>query len=530
MRACFYIIYKQWENKLREQIRRPKFWIITFIIIAYFALYFYQEINHIGTTGVIKDALPVFQGGTLLIFLVYTFFGLLNGLKRGDSFFRQADICHLFVSPIEPKSILFYGLIKQFIANIVATLVLLMQLSNLRFYFGLGLKELLILMAAWLLLSLSISILTVPIYSITAMRPHLRRALLIFIYANCIAFVVGMVISLWRSGTPLSASIRYFNHPLLYHIPFGGWSAGFMVYMMAGHYQEALIFGGMTLVFPLLGIILVGSTGSDYYEDVLTSLGNVYANALVDISWLKGKNLKTTKKGKSRLVGKKHGEVVFLQRQLTEQRRSLLMLFDKGSLALLVISVMLGAVLHSLMRKGMYPFIMQIITMAILSYLLFFTMPMGRFVEELRKPFIYLTPGKPVSKLLYASCASALKAFVESLLCLTVVSCFARLHPGFVLCGSVFYASAALLFSGAFSASIRTIGLTNSKNAQMSLSFAIVTAVFLFEVSIASSIGGTLYAIDPSLFMLIFVILGFFNFVVAMFFFTCSKSILEYRD
>lgn len=532
MNACFYVIYKQWENRLRDQIRKPKFWIISFIVAAYFALYFYQEIHHIGTSGVIHNAVPIFQGGVTLVFLVYTFIGFTMGLKRGDAFFRQADISMLFVSPVSPKKILFYGLIKQFIGSIVATLVLLMQLTNLRFYFGLGLRELLILMAAWLMLSLSLSALSMPIYAMTATRPSLRRILLLFVYVNCGVVIFGIAVALWRSGTPLHSIFQFFNNGYLHQIPFGGWCAGFLVNMMAGNYKEALAYIGMTAVFPLLGILVVGKCGSDYYEDVMTSIGNIYGSTNVDQYWLKNRHIKSmdAKKMKSRLVGHRRGEFVFLQRQLTEQKRSLAIFFDKGSLGMLAFSVVLGSVMHSLMRKGMYPFIMQIITVAILSYLLFFTMPMGRFVEELRKPFIYLTPGHPVGKLLSASAASAIKAFVESLLCLSVVAAFAKLHPGFVLCGSVFYASAALLFSGAFSASIRTLGLTNSKNAQMALSFAIVSAVFLFEVSAGASIGSRLYAMDPSLFMLVFVIFGVFNMLVALFFFSCSKSILEYRD
>ena len=74
-------------------------------------------------------------------------------------------------------------------------------------------------------------------------------------------------------------------------------------------------------------------------------------------------------------------------------------------LGMLALAVVLGAFLQSLDRKGMYPFIMQILSVAILCYAMIFTIPMGKFVDELYKPFIYLIPGSPLRKLYYASTA-----------------------------------------------------------------------------------------------------------------------------
>ena len=126
-----------------------------------------------------------------------------------------------------------------------------------------------------------------------------------------------------------------------------------------------------------------------------------------------------------------------MQRQLTEQKRSLILILDKNSLGLISFSVIVGAILHSLMRKGMYPVIMQIIGLAVLCYAMLFAIPMGRFVEELKKPFIFLMPGTPVRKLFYASSASVAKAFLEGLLSMMIITFFANLNPLFILCGTV---------------------------------------------------------------------------------------------
>ena len=62
MNACLYLIFKQWRNSLREKIKRPMFWLWAMIVLAYFALYFYQEINHLGETGIIDNAINTYRG------------------------------------------------------------------------------------------------------------------------------------------------------------------------------------------------------------------------------------------------------------------------------------------------------------------------------------------------------------------------------------------------------------------------------------------------------------------------------------
>ena len=145
MNACMFLIFKQWRNSLREKIRHPQFWIGALIVVAYFALYIYQEINHIGRSGILDNAEATYKGAVVFVFLILMFVGLGIGLNQGNAFFSSADIDHLFVSPIRAEKVLLYGLIKKCLFSVLATLVLLMQLTNLRFYFGLGFQDLLIL-------------------------------------------------------------------------------------------------------------------------------------------------------------------------------------------------------------------------------------------------------------------------------------------------------------------------------------------------------------------------------------------------
>lgn len=531
MHACSYMALRKFKNTFYEKVKRPQFWLGAVVVLAYLGLFMYQEYTHVGLTGVIRDPLPTYQGGATFVFILATLIGMNIGLKRGNNFFKPADINHLFVSPIKPEKVLLYGLFKQFVGAFLATLLLLTQLMNLRFYFGLGWKDLLILMGTWLLLTVSMSILAMGIYSVTSVRPWIRKLIRFFIYAVLALIIGGVVMALWKNNTPIPTTLQYFNKPFLRIIPISGWASGLLTCSMAGEWYMAIVYAGLLLLIPMIGLLLVYANRSSYYEDVLLSIGHTYGNIEEERTPTRADvRRRSGKRGNSRLLGKRPGEVVLLQRQLTEQKRSLMVLFDQNSLGMLAISVMLGGILQSLMRKGMYPVIMQIIALAVLCYGMLLLIPMGRFVEELRRPFIFLMPGTAFRKLFYASFASVLKAFVEGFLSLVVVSIFARLNPAYVLCGGFFYTSAAMLFCAAYLASLRVLGLSNSKYSHNLLAFAILTAVFIFEVFIGMGVGAKFYAISELLFPLVFVVMGAFNLIASLIFFYSSRSILMYRD
>lgn len=532
MNACIYVLYTQFKNRLKQRAHQVQFWVAAIVVLLYFVFYFWQVANDIGENHIIADAVPRFQSGATLVFLVFAFLAMIVGVKRGNSFFGPADISNMFISPITPNRILMYGMLRQFAISLIATFFLIMQLINLRIYFGLWIRELCLLMIAWLMISLSSSILSITLYSLTATRPSLRKCVLLVTYILGALIVGGLAFFIWKSGDPAEATFRFFRLRVLHYVPIGGWASGFLVSAMAGDSVHALMYTSLTMFLPLLGIFLVSRTKSDYYEDVLTSTGNLYAYTASDEKTnllLRSEN-STSRVGKSKLFGKKRGAAVLFQRQLTEQRRSLFPLFDQSSLLVLAVAVLLGATLHTFMKKGMYPQVMSIFGVLILCYALFFTITTGRFVDELKKPFIYIMPGKSVKKLFYTSLASVWKACIEGTICFSVVTGFAKLHPIYVPCATVFYATAAMFFAATYLTSARVLTLSSSKNSRMVLTLLIITAVFLFEFSVGTDVGHTLNAISPVYFPMTFLVLSGINLIAATIFFHCAKGMLENYD
>ena len=532
MSACIYVLYTQFKNRMKQRMKKVQFWIAAIAVAFYFVVYFLQVMGDIGENHLISDAVPRFQSGATLIFLVVSFLALTIGVKRGSSFYKPSDIGMMFVSPITPNRILMYGLFRQFSMSLVATLLLVMQLINLRIYFGLWIKELSFLMIAWLMVSLSCSIVSIALYSMTARHPVLRKIILVFTYLLAGAVIITLAFSIRRSSDPTEAVFAFFRNPLLYKIPIGGWTAGFLKYAMDGELPRALTYAALTLMTPLLSIFLISRAGTDFYEDVLTSTGNLYAHTTEEEQTgllLRSEN-SSSRVGKSGLYGKKRGTAVLFQRQVTEQRRSLFPLFDQTSLLVLALACLLGATLHTLMKRGMYPQVMSILSVLIMSYILFFTITTGRLVEELRKPFIYLMPGRPVKKLFYTSLASMLKAGIEGVICFSVIAIFAHLHPLYVPCSTVFYTTAAMFFSATYLTSARALSLQSSKNSRMALTLLLITAVFFFEFSVGTDVGTTLNNMSPNYFPLTFLALSGINLIASLIFFNSAKGLIESRD
>lgn len=465
----------------------------------------------------------------MVLFMLTTLVGLGVGLLRGNAFFRQADVSHLLVSPVKPRNILFYGLFRQVGLYVFFTLLLAVQLGNLHFYFNLQGWELALLLGVWILLCITLILLSMGVYSLTAIHPAFRMVIRLSMYIFSAIVIVGLVITLWKSQSPLSGTLKYFDDPHMHALPLGGWAMGLLVSVTERRYELAAVYGGLLVLFAFIGFIFSFRNHHGFYEDILISMEHG-CGALRDSQEEDKAGAKAAPVKKSHLMGVSRGEAALMLRQMTECKKRPLFFLDWGTLAMLLLSVALGAIMRALMLKGMYEFIMEIISLSALCYAMLFSVRIETFLDELKKPYIFLVPGSTVKKLLYFCATPYLKALLEGALCTTIVSVFARLRPAFVFYGTLFYGSAAILFCAAYVASVRALGLNRSRFLYKLLAFAIVTAIFLFELSFGTTVGSTLYMASTSIFLMDFLILAICNLIASLIFFFSARTILETRD
>jgi hypothetical protein len=115
-----------------------------------------------------------FKGMLFAFFLMYFAVAVASGLSQGSSLFGMDDVNLLFVSPLNPRAILIYGIFKTAKTMAVTGIFILFQASTLRIY-GLGAGGLLILYAGYLLTQVSLQFLTLFIYSATNGNKNRRR-------------------------------------------------------------------------------------------------------------------------------------------------------------------------------------------------------------------------------------------------------------------------------------------------------------------------------------------------------------------
>ena len=145
MSALCYLSRKQIKNFIKELVHNPGKLVLYIILIAgisvsVFSRFFSSEDEAINFVADISFLHGGYIGAMLLIALPI----LLRGLKSGATFFRMSDVHFLFIAPISPKLILFYGLIKQLMASALVTLILLAYSSTLTNLFGIEIWQIIV--------------------------------------------------------------------------------------------------------------------------------------------------------------------------------------------------------------------------------------------------------------------------------------------------------------------------------------------------------------------------------------------------
>ena len=113
MSTIFYMLRKEWKNRLLALFRHPGKLVVYILLVVLL-------VNSVISTALTPQAdlggfldLRILHGAYLGILLLFTVPILLNALQKGTTFFGMSDVNLLFVSPISPKKILAYGLMKQ---------------------------------------------------------------------------------------------------------------------------------------------------------------------------------------------------------------------------------------------------------------------------------------------------------------------------------------------------------------------------------------------------------------------------------
>ncbi|NLJ31250.1 MAG: hypothetical protein GX424_06610 [Clostridiales bacterium] len=466
MRAILFLIRKQIKNSLMELLHHPARLITNAAVIAVLVMSLLSG-GKADRSGDYLD-LRILHGGFMGVMLLIGLPSLLSGLKNGAAFFQMSDVNFLFVSPISPKKILAYGLVKQMAATLLMMLFLLFYGATLSNLFGLAPWQTVALIGCVALLVFIMQIFALLIYSFTSGRPERANAVRAAIYALVAAAAAIVVVSFLSGGSDLEALLAAVSSPYLAWVPVFGWIKGLAFGIILSNRTEAVLYGGLTLLALAGGILLFVRSDADYYEDVLQAAETTFE---LKKSIREGRSFqkRSDKPIRVRETGINRGwgaDTFFYKHLLQSKRKSRIPFVGTSSLVLVAVNLILAVFLQNIGASESDPIPTGVLMAGCLlasAYILFFFNIAGDWVMELAKPYIYLVPESSFSKLFWASLSSLIKPAADGLVIFTVLGVFVHANPFTTVLCILIYATTGFVFTAGNILSQRVLGTVGNK-------------------------------------------------------------------
>lgn len=463
--ALAYILRTKLKNNLKEFVKRPSRLILTLIFIALFGITIFSgSAASAENMGKFRDISELTAGITALLLIIFatTFY---SGFDKGGSIFSMSDVNFLFPSPLNKRSVMFFGLIQRMGTSLFIGLFILFQYTMLHSVYGVTLWGMFLIFIVYSLTAFLGQTCAMFLYIFTSDSDRKKKLAktIFFAYIAILCAYVG-IRALGNTDNIMATLVNCVNSLVITSFPFAGWLSAFVGGIFTASYVEAALW--LVLTAAAFCAVLVGMSRSkrEYYEDVLASTETAY-NALCAVK--EGttaeptpRNIKVGKTG----IGKGVGASVMYYKHRIESRRA-------GRLFLSP-----SALIFALMTIG-FSFLMKkagiVAVLSFATYMQIFTVAAGRFNLELMKPYIYLIPEPPLKKLIHSLYELFPTALIEGILIFVPVSIILNLSPLDAALTVLVRVSFALLFTAGSIAVERIWGGSLSKLVGVLLYFVI---------------------------------------------------------
>lgn len=495
MNAMLYMLRKEWKNRLLALFRHPGK-LIVYILLALLL------VNSVVSVALAPPRdmsgymdIRILHGAYFAVLLLFTVPVLLNALQKGTTFFGMCDVNLLFVSPISPKKILAYGLIKQMGRTLLMMFFFLFYGALMAQTFGIVWTDTLALVLGAAVALFSVQVLSLLMYNFTNGNPARVRAAkaVLYVYLGAIAAIV--LLEFTQGGSSIESLLAGVSSPKLEYLPLLGWIKGACFAFISGDMARLGLFAGLT-VLAVAACVLVFVRGNvDYYEDVLQSTESAQEQRDA-VKQAVNSGMMTTNTGKKRKykvrktgLGGGWGANAFFYKHMCEARRkSRIPFVDSSTLTLLLTNLGLAFIFMHIWSDnegGMPPGFLMIISAALSCYILFFMNATGAWMQELLKPYIYLVPAGGFAKLVWAAASTMLKPVVDGVIVFAALGVYAQANPLTVLLCILVYASMGVLYIAGSVLSDRILGTVANKGLIMMLYMVILVLLVLPGVGLS---------------------------------------------
>jgi hypothetical protein len=406
--CLIYLIVKSLKNRLLELPRKPAklvMYILGAASIPALVLFSRHTRQMMETHYDI-----IWLKGAFFVFLLLDLVTVLQkGLSTGNTIFEMSDVNLLFVSPVNPRTVLAYGLARMSNTAFFMGFFILFQGASLSLWFGLDFSAVLPLLLGTFLAVFCLIIFSLVIYSFSNSRPRRKGLVRLFALAAFLPMVLYGTQQYLQTGDMARTLKQVLGSPFFAWTPVAGWAAEGAIALIRGGLGRGLFFLALPLLGSALLILYVILSRSDYYEDVLVAAEGTFekkraaADGQLAAAMTSAAKTRVAKTG---IAGS--GAAVFFFKHLRESfRANPLGLWGLPSF-LLVAGTALGAFFLRHDEHG------PLALMPTLLWIQIFRVGMGRGMQELYSPALYLIPASPFSKILWSSLEQVLQTLVEA--------------------------------------------------------------------------------------------------------------------
>lgn len=520
MNALGYLIFTRLKNTLKSLIRQPARLIYVIIIVALIGFTIFAGHVDEGEVQQYRDINELIAGATALYTIMFLML-VSHGFANGGSIFAMPDVNMVFPAPFQQRKVLFYGLIKQIGSSLLISFFILFQYTWMHTAYGVNYGFLLILVLGYALAVFFGQFVAMVIYSLTSADERKKRIAKI-VYFAYIALIVLYAASFVLKDTAnvIPQLVAAGTSPVIRFTPVGGWLGMFTSGVATLGVFDIVMGLGLCAVLAALLVLVIEKSNSDFYEDVIktaeVSQSAINASKQGVVAEAAPTHVKLGKTG----FGRGAGAEMFYYKHKLENRRSRILILDTVSLIWVACVIVFSLFMQD---SGVMP----VFVMA--TYLQIFSVALGRFNKELLKPYIYLLPEPPLSKMLNALRESLPSAVLEAILIFVPVYFIVGMNvPEMIFCILARISFTMLFIAG--NVIISRIWSGNSSKAIVMMLYIFVMLLLAAPGVVLAIVAGAAGMVLFTVMSTAFLIMTVCNVLLSLLGFFLCRNMLQYAD
>ncbi|MDR1619064.1 MAG: putative ABC exporter domain-containing protein [Clostridiales bacterium] len=480
MTPLIYLVRKSVKNTVKSILKSPgklALWLITVAMIAgTVVVSLFTSANR--APGAIA---PLFWFTGILFLFITLFVGtsVSKGLSGGDTIFEMSDVNLLFCSPVNPRKILLYGIVKMAKTAFLAGFFILFQATSLA-NFGVDYGGVLLTFAGYMLSMMTLLTVSLVIYSATNGKPRRKLAVKIITIALFVPLAVFAILQYLKTGDALATLKSVITSPFLAFIPVAGWTASGVTALISGHTGAGFLWLGANALLLVVMIAYILLSNPDYYEDVLVATETAYekkravAEGNINAANASRRVVKVARTGipyagAASIFGK------HVRESFRENRFGLLtlpsVLIAVGGIILAVIFADISILLFSL------------------PWAQIFLIGTGRGLKDLYSHYIYMIPESSFKKIVWSNMEIIARTLIENVLMFGIAGLILRANILYIAVCIVVYTLFSYLLLGVNYAIMRYTGADVSSGMLLLIYYFAVILIIAPGVALAVIIG-----------------------------------------